>query len=842
MSITSAMVLPTDVVLVPVKDLPSRLREQVRAEDGDYALTRPKSRTPAKIIDSNAADLLKEFQIPKTIIQAVIHYSQMKQASAEQTLEEAYPLLQRLVHAGLLVAADSEDARQIRPSLEIGARFASFTILECMQVLEDVELYKVNGANGTIAALKLVRHGSGPELDRMLDREAAILKHLDGNVSPKLLETSKHEDRRYLLIEWCPGINASLAAAEFRRSGDAGNRQRLLQLCCAILDAYVRLHVQHVIHSDVHPRNVLVTGDDVIKIIDYGLAQLDSPENGLKCTNRGGVGFYFEPEYAQAVRAARRQPKSSELGEQYALAALLYLLLTGLHYLDFSLEKHEMLRQIVEDPPLPFSSHRIAAWPEVEPLLFRALSKNPLDRFSSVADFADALRRVAELAVPAGTTIPTGSPDVGDSAAQVLLNETLQRVAATGPLMTSGLQFAPTVSVTYGAAGIAYALYRLACVREDPTLLSLADIWATRGAGDIAKSEAFYSTEIDISQAVVGRISPYHTASGLHCVQALIGHAMGDMMSVQASLQAFVAAASGICKNLDVTLGRSGVLLSSSLLLNALARAPLVDTTAVVSLGNEIFNEVWEEIDSFAPILEDSEIKYTGIAHGWAGILYATLRWNQSSGMLLPAGIGERLQQLAECAEHIGQGVRWKWSVSSRRREGRDDYMSGWCNGSAGFVHLWTLAHQTFADERYLVLAEKAAWHSWESRESISNLCCGLAGQAYSLLNLYRYTGEESWLHRAKELENRAAFTVRDSAFPTDSRYVQSLYKGELGVALLAGELSRPELACMPFFEGEGWPAAQRNELQGHDSTELKSSDPQGARTSQGGTRHGIQS
>ena len=37
-----------------------------------------------------------------------------------------------------------------------------------------------------------------------------------------------------------------------------------------------------------------------------------------------------------------------------------------------------------------------------------------------------------------------------------------------------------------------------------------------------------------------------------------------------------------------------------------------------------------------------------------------------------------------------------------------------------------------------------------------------------------------------------------------------SLYKGELGVALLAADLDHPEQACMPFFGDEGWPGHQR--------------------------------
>src|ERR1017187_8368600 len=62
--------------------------------------------------------------------------------------------------------------------------------------------------------------------------------------------------------------------------------------------------------------------------------------------------------------------------------------------------------------------------------------------------------------------------------------------------------------------------------------------------------------------------------------------------------------------------------------------------------------------------------------------------------------------------------------------------MAGWCNGSAGFVFTWTLAHQLLGEARYLELAEKAAWNAWELREGLGNLCCGLVGQAYALLNV----------------------------------------------------------------------------------------------------------
>jgi serine/threonine-protein kinase len=131
--------------------------------------------------------------------------------------------------------------------------------------------------------------------------------------------------------------------------------------------------------------------------------------------------------------------------------------------------------------------------------------------------------------------------------------------------------------------------------------------------------------------------------------------------------------------------------------------------------------------------------------------------------------------------------------------------MPGWCNGSAGFVFLWTLAHQMLGRTEYGALAAKAGFDVWESESQIGNLCCGFAGQAYALLNLYKHTGDKAWLHRAQAQAEQAARSILD--MPQGGTYqelatrAESLYKGELGVAVLAAELERPELAAMPFFE-----------------------------------------
>lgn len=800
MAITDPLVLPADIILVPVEQLPPQMRQQLEYDEGDYAITRPRSRTPSSIVDSLTAELLEKFRSPKTIVEAVISYSQGRNADPEETLVEAYPMLQRFVSSKLLVPGDSEDAHRIVPSFEPEERVAQFEVVKCIQVLEDTELYQVQSDSGELAALKITRPGYTDNVKHMFAREAALLSHLGGSVGPALLDAGTFDGREYLAIAWCPGVPLSVAFEEARHYPGVESRKRLLHLCVITLDAYARLHAQGVTHSDVHPRNVLVDADGAVKIIDYGLARLQSGDEHLGRINRGGIGFFFEPEFALAGSNHHFPPDATMQGEQYSLAAMLYLLLAGTHYLNFSLEKTEMMRQIAEDKPLPFSRHGVKPWPEVEQLLGRALSKDPSERFPSVREFANAATAITVADDDAPLAGSDGAMSHGPG--EDLLAEVLQRLSPGGALYKAGLPSPPTCSINYGAAGIAYSLYRIACAREDSALLSLADIWASRAAHNRNSEHAFYNPQIEITAEMVGGISPYHTASGIFCVQALIAGSRGDVVSQQGAINAFLLASSGPCESLDITLGRSSTLLAGSLLLDALIDSPMVESKPLVEVGNRAMAEVWDKLDSYEAIEKCPQIPYLGMAHGWAGFAYAAMRWCKSTGEALPHSLEERLRQLAALAEPRGRGIRWKWIFKSGHGSAPSNaYMPGWCNGSAGYVFLWTLAHRTFGDQAYLDLAEKTAWNVWEEQDTVGQLCCGLAGRAYALLNYYKYTGESAWLHRARDLAGRAAGSVRKGMGLENMP--DSLYKGEIGVAVLAADLSKPEVACMPFFEEE---------------------------------------
>ena len=391
----NAFVLPEDVQIVPLKELPPDVRAQVQGLDQDFAVTRPLSRVPSKVIDAEAADLLREFKHPSTLIDGILRFSKAKQRKVTEILEQACPFLESCLASNLLVIPGAA-SKPIRASIENGTEIAGVQIEECVQTLVDSELYR-GRAGGRRVAFRVTRGGADARVKQSFAREAAILELLNGRVSPKLLSSGQLADgRSYLAVEWIPAERVQEAAESLRSSSPQVLSAPLLKLCCDILDAYTVLHRVGVLHSDVHPNNLLISTNGNVYVIDYGFARTTCGRD-TRCSSapRAGVPSFYEPEYAKAILASTTPPLSTFAGEQYAIATLLYVLLSGRNYLDFSQGRHEMLRQITEQPPIPLSARGVKGTAGLDAVLLRALSKNPYARFPDTETMATAFREAA---------------------------------------------------------------------------------------------------------------------------------------------------------------------------------------------------------------------------------------------------------------------------------------------------------------------------------------------------------------------------------------------------------------------------------------------------------------
>ncbi|HEX7023435.1 MAG TPA: lanthionine synthetase LanC family protein [Gemmatimonadales bacterium] len=741
---------------------------------------------------------------------AVKSLAAKKGVSAEELLVQAYPLLRDCFNSRFLVAHNSPEAARILPTCERGDTIGRFRILRCVHVLQDSELYQARAEDGTLVAVKMMRAGVPRRTAQLFTREVEVLTHLAGDGAPALLEQGRRRGRRWLALEWRGGISPDVAFAEFRNRDTHAAECQLLELALGLVRAYARLHDRGVLHGDVHPRNLLIGRGGETCILDFGIARALPPLRFRRGGGRGGVPRYFPPEYATAQLSGRDLPSPTRASEQAALGALLYELFCGRPYVDFELDRREMLGQIRDAPQMPFVSRQVPPWPELEAVLARMLAKRPRDRYPTLWDIVQAFERLLRAERMSTRSGAVRSPNLQQQNCTPLVDRFLARVGIGGsdfPGRARDSVIAPTASLMHGSAGVSYALYRMACHRDDASLLALADAWLCHTEKAMDSPDAFEAPGTSLSSDVLGPVSPFHAASGVHLTRALVSMATGDRRSSDQGIAQFERSCRTPWGNHDLTLGRAGILLGCATLLEALPGSATTSHNLLRGLGDETLHWLWSRMDRFAVIGSGGELENFGIAHGWAGLLYATLRYCTAAGIGHPSRLADRLDELAHCAEPSGRGVRW-WQ---RREAGGPDGsgandIPGWCNGSTGFIYLWTLAAQRLGSSRFLGLAESCAWSAWEAKGGGTTLCCGLAGQAYGLLHFYRQTGEAAWLTRARTLGARTADMMEHERYRPERPL--GLFTGIPGVALLLIDLERPETAAMPFFESDSWPMA----------------------------------
>jgi hypothetical protein len=290
----------------------------------------------------------------------------------------------------------------------------------------------------------------------------------------------------------------------------ARDQARLHELVGKMLDAYGRLHQQGVLHGDIHPGNCMVRDDGRVVILDFGHARL-TDTNSTVDPLRSGIPQFHDPQMASALLAKQLPPAVDPAAEQYAIAVLAYLLLTGLMPIDAPAEHDELLRRIVQRPPLPFAARAVAAWPALELVMGRALAKTRDERFPDVASLACAFTSVG---VPA--VLPSRWPDA------------IERI------FDSSVDAVRNLSHSTEHRSFLWFALRSALALEDAELLAAADLLAARtetGASEQAIIALLARARSDV-RAEGKAIAKFMTA----VEQLPDGHEVGAALVASASI------------------------------------------------------------------------------------------------------------------------------------------------------------------------------------------------------------------------------------------------------------------------------------------------------------------
>ena len=255
---------------------------------------------------------------------------------------------------------------------------------------------RADGTHKRQVALKLPRVDWDDTLAQRMARERDILAALEHRHIARLYEASTDDQGRpYLAMEFVQGepIDAWCAA---RAVPVAGRLRLLLQVAQAVSHAHARL----VVHRDLKPANILVAPEGQVRLLDFGIAKLLDGERTQDTTLTRLHGSAMTPDYASPEQIrAQPLPTASDL---YSLGVVALELLAGARpYLlkrGTAAELEEAIDRI--EPPLASNvatdpALRKALRGDLDAILNRALKKRPDDRYTSVADFAQDLQRVA---------------------------------------------------------------------------------------------------------------------------------------------------------------------------------------------------------------------------------------------------------------------------------------------------------------------------------------------------------------------------------------------------------------------------------------------------------------
>ena len=218
-------------------------------------------------------------------------------------------------------------------------------------------------------------------------REAAIGERLD---HPYVMHVFGGEKRCriYMVMEWCEGRSVRHILDEGRLSQD-----RAIRIAEGVLRALAYIHANGVVHRDLKPENILVDDNDNIKLIDFGIAG-DSSSRRLTYANFTtalGTPDYISPEQVKGKRGDGRT-------DIYSMGVILYEMLTGKLPFHGPTPLAAMNARLLNHPTPPSVADPSVS-PQMQEILYRALERDPKNRYARAEEFLHDLEHPEQVGV-----------------------------------------------------------------------------------------------------------------------------------------------------------------------------------------------------------------------------------------------------------------------------------------------------------------------------------------------------------------------------------------------------------------------------------------------------------
>ncbi len=222
---------------------------------------------------------------------------------------------------------------------------------------------------------------------------------------------------------------------------------KAIKYVTGILSALEVSHRSGVIHRDIKPANVMISENDAVKVMDFGIARAVSDNSATQAATAGIVGTaqYFSPEQARGESVDART-------DLYSTGVILYELLAGRPPFKGESAVSVAYQHVSEQAPNP-SDFNPQVTPELNAVVMRAMAKDRDERFQSAEEFREHL-----LAAQTGVVVtkPQPKPVTQIEPVEVDATELLEKPESLPTALLEGFETAPSeqINVSNNKLGI----------------------------------------------------------------------------------------------------------------------------------------------------------------------------------------------------------------------------------------------------------------------------------------------------------------------------------------------------------------------------------------------------
>jgi eukaryotic-like serine/threonine-protein kinase len=250
---------------------------------------------------------------------------------------------------------------------------------------------------------------SDPVLLERFSREEEIGRQLD---HPGIVKAFNDEERsrRYMVIEWVDGQLLRALLNEQKRLPI----QRASTIAHRICDALDYMHKHGIVHRDLKPENIMVSLDDDVKLIDFGIAMKEDARRltFVNVSSLLGTPDYISPEQVKGARGDQRS-------DIYSMGIIFYEMLTGRVPFVGPKPLAVMNERLLNDVKPPRDLNPEIS-PELQEILYRALEREPRHRYATASEMMWDLEHQGQIGIE-----PRGDRSAGHPAKRSAANKKL---------------------------------------------------------------------------------------------------------------------------------------------------------------------------------------------------------------------------------------------------------------------------------------------------------------------------------------------------------------------------------------------------------------------------------